>query len=223
MSPKKYWSPSVTTDVVIFTIENKELKVLLIKRARGPYKNFWALPGSFIQKNETSKDAALRTLANKAGVKNVYIEQLYTFDENRRDPRGQIMSVTYFALVPRQNIKFEGLKDLQRPTFLSVRKLPHLAFDHKEIINYASQRLQSKLEYTNVVFSLLSKYFTIHQLQTAYEIILGQKLDKRNFRKKFMELDLIKPTRKVLSGTRQRPAKLYQFKSRKRIELKKFF
>ncbi|MBI4991712.1 MAG: NUDIX hydrolase [Candidatus Harrisonbacteria bacterium] len=220
---KLYTPPAVTVDTVIFTIEDGQLKVLLIKRADQPFKGSWALPGGFLLRNETSEQGALRILKEKAGVRNVYAEQLYTFDSLGRDPRGHVLTVAYFALVPRDKIGFEGSGDLQTPAFHPVKKLPAVAFDHKNIISYAVKRLQAKLGYTNVVFSLLPKYFTLNQLQSAYEIILDKKLDKRNFRKKFLSLGLMRSTRKMLSGTPQRPAKLYQFITTKPTELKKFF
>ena len=214
---------SVTTDIVIFTIENDELKVLLIKRVKEPFKNQRALPGGFLLENEQPEKAALRVLKNKAGVGNIYMEQLYTFPGSGRDPRGNIITITYFALAPTDKIRIKQSEKTQTPTFYPLKKLPKLAFDHKQIINYALKRLRSKLEYTNVVYSLLPRYFTFNQLQNAYEVILGRKLDKRNFRKKFILLKLILPTRKVHKGTRQRPAKLFEFISRKPSELKKFF
>jgi len=219
----KHFYQSVTTDVVIFTIEDDQLKVLLIKRANEPFKDQWALPGGFLLENEDPDKAASRILWNKSGIKNVYLEQLYTFGGSGRDPRGKIITISYFALAPKDKIKIVASPKIQTPTFRSIKKLPDMAFDHNRIITYALQRLQSKLEYTNVIYSLLPKYFTFNQLQRTYEIILNKKLDKRNFRKKFMLLDLIKPTTKILKGERQRPAKLYRFKSKKPTELKKFF
>ena len=222
----KYLYQSVTTDIVIFTIEDDQLKVLLIKRANEPFKNQWALPGGFLFENEEPAKAAARVLQDKAGIKSdmgVYLEQLYTFGGSGRDPRGKIITISYFALTPKDKIKIVASPKIQTPTFRSIKKLPDMAFDHNRIITYALQRLQSKLEYTNVVYSLLPQYFTFNQLQKTYEIILNKKLDKRNFRKKFMLLGLIKPTKKILKGERQRPAKLYAFKSRKPVELKKFF
>lgn len=197
--------------------------VLLIKRENKPFKNYWALPGGFVRGNESPEQAALRVLKAKAGVQNVFIEQLYTFAGSGRDPRGNVISVTYFALVPADKIKIEKTDKIQTPTFFALRKLPKLAFDHGKIISYALKRLRSKLEYTNAVFSLLPRYFTFSQLQNAYEIILGRKLDKRNFRKKFLQLGLIKQTQKIHKGIRQRPAKFYEFLSHKPAELKKFF
>lgn len=213
---------AVTVDLVIFTIKESQLKVLLIKRPHEPFQNSRALPGGFLLQNETTQKAALRILKEKAGVSNVYIEQLYTFDSPKRDPRGHVLTVTYFALVPRSKLAF-AKRTTQTPTFHSIQKLPMLAFDHKAIVKYAVRRLRAKLEYTNAVLSLLPHEFTFNQLQKTYEAILDKKLDKRNFRKKFLSLGLIKQTRKHLKNVRQRPARLYQFIHRKQTELKKFF
>ena len=139
----------LTTDIIVFTLEDEKLKIMLIKRASEPFLGSWALPGSFLRDNEGSKGAALRTLKEKAGVINVYLEQLYTFDGSERDPRGKICTITYFALVPpKKTILEKSGKNIQTPSFFPINKLPKLAFDHKSIINYAAKRLQSKLEYT---------------------------------------------------------------------------
>lgn len=212
---KLYEPPGVTVDVAIFTVLNNELKILLIQRNNEPYEGHWALPGGFLFKDELIRVAATRILKDKAGVKNVFLEQLYTFDTAKRDPRGHIVSVAYFAFVPSEKLKMAVL--------YPVSKLPKLAFDHGEIAVYALKRLRYKLEYTNAVFSLLPKKFTISQLQKIYEIILDKKMDKRNFRKKILSLGLIKITKAVFTGARQRPAKLYQFISQKPKELKRFF
>src|SRR3989344_540601 len=226
-----YESRYVTADTVIFTIQDNELKVLLIKRTNPPFKDYPALPGVFLLKNESARDAAVRALQTKAGlprqvkagVKVGYLEQLYTFDSRFRDPRGHTISITYFALVPHDSLKINQNKKLQSPKLYPLNKPGHLAFDHKEIISLALMRLHSKLQYTNVVYSLLPKYFTLFELQNTYEIIFGKKLDKRNFRKKYLSLGLIKSTRMRREGIRQRPAQLYEFRSRKPEALKKFF
>ena len=212
---KIYESPSVTADTVIFTIDENKLKALLVRRANQPFKNWWALPGVFLFKKESVGKAALRALKEKAGVKIAYLEQLYTFDSPARDPRGHVISTTYFALCPSAK--------LPKSALFSISKLPKLAFDHKKIINYAVSRLRAKLEYTNVAYSLLPRYFTLSQLQEIYEATTGEKQDKRNFRKKFLSLGLIRQTRKKFAGARQRPAKLYEFISRHPAALKKFF
>ena len=213
----------MTVDVVIFTIEGGDLKVLLIERANKPFFGDHALPGGFLLQGETTHAAALRILKEKAGVKDVYIEQLYTFDDKGRDPRGPVLSVTYFALVPPSDIVLKKEKDLQAPALYPLRRLPKLAFDHAGIIAYAVRRLRAKLGYTNAAFSLLPKFFSLFQLQKTYEAIMGTKLDKRNFQKKFLSLRLIALTDKMEEGMRQRPARLYRFISQKPSELKKFF
>lgn len=220
---KLFFPPAVTVDVVIFTIEDDELKVLLVKRNKAPFAGYWALPGGFVLKNETTAEAARRILKEKTGVASVFMEQLYTFDSPTRDPRGHILTVAYFALVEKSKIKFDEGADLQTPAFHMVRKLPKLAFDHRVIIEYALRRASYKLEYTNAVLAFLPRKFTFAQLQAAYEAVWGKKLDKRNFRKKFLALKLVKPAGKKISGTRQRPAGLFRFASQKSIELKRFF
>ncbi len=221
---KEFFKISVAVDVVLFTIEEGKLKILLIRRPEEPFKNVYALPGGFVHEGETTKDTASRILKSKAGVGNVYIEQLYTFDTLGRDPRGPIFSVTYFALASNEDMRSKKTEVSQNPQFTSVDELSKLdlAFDHIDIIRYSIRRLRAKLEYTNIVYSLLSRFFTLNQLQKTYEIILGHTLDKRNFQKKYLQLDLISPTKKMLTGSRQRPARLYEFKVRKPTELRKF-
>jgi 8-oxo-dGTP diphosphatase len=190
----------LTADVVMFTIEDNTLEVLLVKRAHEPYKDQWALPGGFLWNGEATKQTAERILCDKAGVEGMYIEQLYTFDSPGRDPRGQIVSVAYFALVARESLKINLSAKTQHPTLFPVASLPQLAFDHQHIISYAHRRLQAKIQYTNAVYSLLPPAFTFNQLQSVYETILGRSLDRRNFRKKFMSLGLIRPTGQKLTG-----------------------
>lgn len=216
LAPKTW----ITVDTVIFCIEGNDLKVLLIRRQAQPFINHWSLPGGFITETETSHEAAKRVLKQKAEFTDGYIEQLYTFDSTERDPRERIISVAYFALVPISHISKSKSNEV---ALFPVKKLPTLAFDHKSIIQYAIKRLRAKLEYTNAAYSLLPRYFTLAQFQKTYEIILDRKLDKRNFRKKFMLLGLIKSIGKTDTLTPHRPARLYQFISRRPSELKKFF
>ena len=207
----------VAVDIVIFTIEDDELKTLLVKRVNEPFKDEWALPGGFVWEGENTLETAQRILKEKTGVKDVFVEQLYTFDSLKRDPRGQIISVAYFALLPIHVIKTQKSKHL--PTLTPVKKAPKLAFDHNQISKYATSRLRAKLSYTNVAYSLLPEKFTLTQLQKIYEIILDKPQDKRNFRRKYQTLGLIKPTNTVQSGEKHRPAKLFKFTSREKIEL----
>ena len=221
-SEKLYLPPSVTVDAVIFTIHEDKLSVLLTQRTKTPFLNQYSLPGGFIKQKEPSREAMLRILKDKAGVSNVYFEQLYTFDELGRDPRGHVVTIAYFALVNESILQIDSnIKD--HPVLFAVKDLPKdLAFDHRQIIEYAIQRLKAKLEYTNVVYSLLPSEFTLSQLQNIYEIIFDKKFDKRNFIKKIISLDIVKATSKKLSAPSRRPAMLYKFKSNQLAELNKF-
>jgi len=209
----KYIPPTLTVDAVIFRLINDKLEVLLIKRAKEPFKGEYALPGSYSAAGETSIESFERTLKIKAGCdpkQLKLIEQLYTFDTVARDPRGHAISITYMGLG--RNIEAKKNVATEEPEFYVVGEIPNLAFDHKKIIDYALERLRSKLAYTNAVFALLDSTFTLTELQKAYEIILGRSLDKRNFRKKMMSFDLLTETGEKLAKGAHRPAMLYRFK-----------
>jgi 8-oxo-dGTP diphosphatase len=223
ISPKDYYKVSVATDVVVFTVEDNQLKVLTIRRADEPFKNHRALPGGFVLPGHDSITTAKRVLKEKAGLENVYFEQLYTFDNPKRDPRGPIISVSYFALVPRKAVSPQISEQTQEPTFVDIKNLGRLAFDHADIIAYAHERLRGKLEYSNIAFSLLPQFFTFTELQNLYETIFGKTLDKRNFRKKIVRLGLIKATNKKVKNGRQRPAMLYTSATTKTKTFKKPF
>jgi 8-oxo-dGTP diphosphatase len=206
-----YIPPTLTVDAVLFELVNNKLQVVLLERPNEPFKGSWALPGGYNAEGETTRDALQRIVKEKAGVdlsKDMsYVEQLYTFDTVARDPRGHAVSVTYMGCA--QNIQPTG-GDAHTSSF-AVSDLPKLAYDHAEIIRYAHERLQSKLTYTNAVYAFLPKKFTLTELQSAYEAILGRELDKRNFRKKFISLNLIHETDEMKREGAHRPAKLYQF------------
>lgn len=208
-------SHSIATDIVIFTVIEDDLKVLLIERAIEP-KDIWALPGGFVKENEELEEAAKRELLEETGVKinEVYMEQLYTFGNPKRDSRFRVISVAYFALLNHTSVKLKAGSDAKNTKWFSVKKLPKLAFDHNKIIEYARKRLVWKIEYTNVVYSLLPTKFTLTQLQKYYEAIISKELDKRNFRRKFLKTNLIKATEAKEEGA-HRPATLYRFVSKK--------
>lgn len=201
----------IAVDDVIFTIDEGELKVLLIQTKKASLTGKWAVPGGMVHPNESVDAAAVRHLYDKTGVKGVYLEQLYTFGRVDRDPFGRVVSVSYFALLPSVRVELKTTERYSGIDWFSVGKLPSLAYDHSEIISLAVKRLRAKLEYTNIVYSLLPKEFTLTELQKTYEIILKKKLDKRNFRKKFFSLGLVKKTNKREEGARNRPAELYRF------------
>lgn len=212
--PSKYEHPSVTVDVLIFTIQENELKIVLVKRGLEPFKDMWALPGGFVQIDESLDVAAKRELMQETGVKDVYLEQLYTFGDPQRDPRTRVITVAYFALIPDGRVQLTAATDVKEAEWFTINKLPSLAFDHQQIVSYALDRLKSKIEYTNIVYGLLPKQFRLSQLQKVYEIILGKELDKRNFRKKMLSLGLLKSTGKKEAEGAHRPAQLYEFKKR---------
>jgi 8-oxo-dGTP diphosphatase len=208
-----YVPPILTTDSIIFQLEGKQLAVLLIQRQREPFKDWWALPGGYIAAGETTLDAMSRVAHTKAGVEVddlKFIEQLYTFDTVARDPRGHAVTVAYMGVG--LEISPMASDTTQNPRFFPVHDLPRLAYDHESVINHALERLKSKLEYTNACFALLPKSFTLSQLQAAYEAVLNKPLDKRNFRKKFLSLNLIDATGETYREGAHRPAQLYSFK-----------
>jgi len=200
----------VAVDIVIFTIQSGELRVLLVKRGIPPFENQFAIPGGFVLENESLDEAALRELKEETGVADVYLEQLYSFGKPDRDPRGRVISVSYFALIAADRAPLIAGSDAAEARWWPVAKLPALAFDHGKILEYSLQRLRNKLEYTTVGFQLLPSRFSLTELQEVYEAILDKKLDKRNFRRKLALLKILRPTRELRRGGR-RPARLYEF------------
>jgi 8-oxo-dGTP diphosphatase len=204
----------VTVDLVIFTIAEDTLKVLLIRRDSSPFAGKWALPGGFIGINESLETAA-RELAEEAGVTNLYLEQLYTFGEPGRDPRGRVISVAYFALIDAEQPHLLASSKATAARWHSVfdQKLGRkLAFDHRRILDYAVWRLRNKIEWTTVGYELLPKRFTLSELQRVYEIILQKPVDKRNFRKKVLGQGQIRELDETRSDGAHRPARLYTFR-----------
>jgi len=212
----------VSVDAVIFTIINDKLEVLLVKRRIEPFKDYRAIPGGFVLDNESLEEAAYRELKEETNVNNVYLEQLYTFWDPKRDPRWYVVTVSYLALSPREKLTLKAGSDAKEAKFFPVDKLPKLAFDHNKIINYALERLKWKLTYSNIAKFLLPEKFTLTQLQKVYEIILGKKLDTRNFRKKIEKLWIIECTGEKEVGVNHRPALLYRFKDNKLVYLDEF-
>lgn len=207
----KYERPSVTVDVVMMSLRQRDLQVLLIKRRSWPYEGMWAIPGGFVNINESLVDAAKRELQEETGVQDVYLEQLYTFGDPGRDPRTRVITVVYFALLDSARLQVRAADDAVDVGWFSVYHLPELAFDHANILDYALNRLRGKLEYTTIAFNLLPEQFTLRELQRVYEIILHKKLDKRNFRKKILSTGILEDTgAKKMEGT-HRPARLYRF------------
>lgn len=207
-------SLGVTVDLVLFTVNEDRLKVMLVRRAETPFQGIWSLPGGFLLENESLDSAAQRVLHEKTGVSEVYMEQLYTFGDPQRDPRSRVITVAYIALIPWQSLPQPESEKIADLTWSSVDALPKLAFDHKQILEYAVMRLRAKVSYSNIVYGLMPKQFRLSELQRMYETIIDDSLDKRNFRKRMLATGLLKETgKKDLAGA-HRPAMLYQFKSK---------
>lgn len=215
----KYELTSITVDLSVFTVENNKLKVMLVKRAEEPFLNHWSLPGGFLLHDESLDAAANRVLNEKTGIKNAYIEQLYTFGEINRDPRSRVITIAYIALIPSKILAQPTSEKVSDRIWASVDQLSKLAFDHKEILNYAVKRLRAKATYSNIVYGLMPKQFRLSELQRMYEIIINDKLDKRNFRKQMLATDLLEETGKKDHTGAHRPAMLYRFKKNKIVFL----
>jgi len=209
----------VTVDAVVFTILNNELKILIIKRKIPPFKGGFALPGGFVNLNENLDRAAERELKEETGVGTILLKKLKPFGKVGRDPRGRVITVPYLAIISGKNVKLHSTCDAELARWHSVYNLPKLAFDHKEIISYALNKLRSEIERSNIAFQIIPKKFTLTELQRVYEIILNKNLDKRNFRKKLRELLILKELDETKMEGAHRPARLYSFRLR---EYRKF-
>ncbi len=216
-----YPRPALTVDCVVFGFEaNAALKVLLIRRNLPPYEGEWALPGGFVQMDESVDEAAVRELREETGVEDVFLEQLYTFGAVGRDPRDRIVSVAYYALINLQKHTLQAASDASDAQWYGLSDLPALGFDHDEILGCAVLRLRGKIRYEPIGFELLPEQFTLSQLQRLYEQILERELDKRNFRKKLLKMDLLIDTGEKETGVAHRAAQLYRFNAQKYHSLK---
>jgi len=209
-------SPTLSVVVVIFTVLDGELRALLIKRSAQPYQGLWAIPGGLLRTGESLVEAATRKLVDETGVRDVFLEQLYTFDDLDDARPGGSLAMTYFALVDHERARLADRADWQ-PDWFSTDDLPELAFHNDRVLAYARERLRNKLQYTNVAYSLLPETFTLSQLQRVYETILGRDLDKRNFRKRVLSLEIIEPTAERRAEGAGRPALLYRFSSKEPV------
>ncbi len=212
-----YETPLVTVDIVVFTIDDGMLKVLLIRRKRQPFQHMWAIPGGFIRTGETLEEAAERRLHEETSVKDIYLEQLYSFGSPNRDPRARVITVAYYALIRADLLHLEAKANAEDVRWFDVTTLPELGFDHSDIVNLAWDRLKEQLKDSNISFQLLSEKFTLTELQRVYELILEKKLDKRNFRKKILSSGIVIETEETKMDGYHRPAQLYAFKERQKV------
>ncbi len=220
----EYPRPAVSVDCVVFGLDEDQLKILLIQRGAEPFLGMWALPGGFVEPDENLNEAARRELQEETGLRGVWLEQLYTFGEVDRDPRTRVITVAWFALVKMSRYRARAASDAANVDWFPVSRLPRLAFDHRKVVRLGLQRLQAKVRYQPVGFELLPEKFTLRQLQQMYEVILDRQLDKRNFRKKILGMDILIELDEQESGVPHRAARLYRFdKSRYKSLLKAGF
>ena len=217
----EYPRPALTVDCVVFGLDEQDLKVLLVRRGLPPFEGRWALPGGFVRMEETLDDAARGELREETGLKDVYLEQLYTFGDVRRDPRGRVVSVAYYALVNLADHRVQAATDARDAAWFAVADVPSLSFDHDDILAAASNRLKGKVRYEPIGFELLPAKFTLSQLQRLYETVLERPLDKRNFRKKILSMGVLVETDEIQQDVAHRAARLYRFDEDKYRKLRK--
>ena len=216
-APEHLRFAAMAVDAVVFAVLDGTLKVLVAEvNSASPYKGLEAFPGGLIRESETAEDAIVRVLKEKADITPTHVEQLYTFSALERDKRDRVVSVAYLAFVSPTLAEAYTHPDAH---FVPVKKVGQLGYDHNEILAVALARVRGKITYTNLAQFLLPRHFTLSELQFVYELILGTELDKRNFRKKIIALDLVKETGTKQEGVKNRPALLYEFTSRALKEL----
>lgn len=211
----KYARPALTADCVVFGLDDEDLKVLLIQRGHEPFLGKWAFPGGFVDVGETVEDTARRELEEETGLKNVFLEQLFTFSDPDRDPREHVVTVAYFALVNLHEHNIRASTDASNAAWFEIDDVPELAFDHDLIFETAYERLKGKIRYQPIGFELLPNKFALRHLQSMYEKILGRKLDKRNFRKKVLKMGVIEELDEIETDVAHRAARLYRFDKKK--------
>ena len=211
----------LAVDAVVFGYAREEgLSTLLIKRRIDPFENQWALPGGLVGNHESLEEAVQRELLEETGVSLGYLEQLYTFGKLGRDPRNRVVSVAYFGLVRQDKFKLHASTDAKDAGWFNVKKLPPLAFDHTNVVDVATARLQAKIVYEPIGFELLDEKFPFSELEKLYTTVLGRNVDRRNFKKKILALGILEELneKQVLSGA-GRPGNLFRFNKEKYFEL----
>lgn len=205
----EYPHPAVTVDVLVFTANRGSLEVLLVQRKHWPHTGKWALPGGFVEIDESLKRAAWRELREETGVRAGALEQLGAFGRPDRDPRERVITVAYIALVPFEQLTIKAASDAKDARLFNVDALPELAFDHDTILRRARERLRDKLDVADVITRLMPAEFTLAELQRVFESISGRPVDKRNFRKRLKTIDALVATGDERRAGASRPAGLY--------------
>jgi len=206
---------ALTVDCVVFGLDEAGLQVLLIQRDLEPFRGAWALPGGFVHIDEDLDQAARRELREETGLDTAFLEQLYTFGTLGRDPRERVVTVAYYALLKLSDHRVQAATDARDAAWFAVSEATRLAFDHPRILAAALERLKGKVRYQPIGFELLPPKFTLSQLQRLYEIVLERPLDKRNFRKKVLALELLEELDEVEQDVAHRAARLYRFDERR--------
>ncbi|MBS1553316.1 MAG: NUDIX hydrolase [Bacteroidetes bacterium] len=213
-------SIKVSVDAVVFGYDPEEgVSVLLITRKYEPFQKFWALPGGLVKDEESLEAAVKRELKEEAGIDVTYLEQLYTFGKPERDPRNRVVSVAYYGLVRPKDYHISAQTDADDVAWFNIKKLPRLAFDHKNIVEIAIKRLRGKIAYEPIGFELLDKKFPFSDLEKLYQVLLDRDVDRRNFKKKIMSYGFLEELPESIQRSAGRPAKLFQFNKKKYFEL----
>jgi 8-oxo-dGTP diphosphatase len=211
--------PVLTTNIVVFSLRDEQLKLLLVQRRNVPFQGYWSLPGGVVGENEDIEANANAKLEEGTGVSGLYLEQLCTFGAPDRDPRERVVSIAYYALVPSKRLRLRTDEHSEGVGWFALDELPDLAFDHAQMVETAHQRLAAKLEYSTIAFQFMPERFTLSELQNVYQIILNCDLDKRNFRKRMLAMDQIRQTPEVRKNGSHRPARLYRVNNPHEVQI----
>lgn len=211
----------LSVDAVVFGYEAGTISILLVKRKYEPFKGRWAIPGGFVLNNESLEEAVQRELKEETGIHINYLEQLYTFGNPERDPRNRVVTVAYFGLIKPSTFKIVADTDAEEVQWFKITDLPSLSFDHADILKLAINRLQGKITYEPIGFELLDEKFPFSDLEKLYSTLLGRPVDRRNFRKKILSLNILDELDEKFSRGSGRPANLFKFNSKRYFQLKK--
>lgn len=221
MSEQQYFKSAFSIDNVIFGFDNKMLKILLIKRGEEPYLHMWALPGDLVYPTEDLDNAPKRILKELTGLDKVFLQQVHTFGEVNRHPLGRVITVAYYSLVNISYVNVKASSFAEKVDWMPINEITILAFDHLNILKTSFAKLKQSVRVRPLGFELLPELFTLSELQDLYEAVLEKKLDKRNFRKKIKQLDILIDMDRSQKGVAHRPAKLYKFNVTQYEKLKK--
>jgi 8-oxo-dGTP diphosphatase len=219
-SLQKYFTLAFSIDCVVFGFDGEDLKILLIQRNEEPFKDYWALPGDLIHPEEDLEVSVNRVLKELTGLSGLYFEQVETFGEVKRHPLGRVVTTSYYTLVKISDYKLNPSSFAAEARWFNIKRVKELAFDHNKILDYCFNQLKRSVRIKPIGFELLPPNFTLTELQNLYESILGVQLDKRNFRKKILQMDFLIDTGNSQENVSHRPAKLYEFNEERYNSLK---